>query len=316
MAIESYDALFNTTMSLYRDGQYSAALDLLTSEGAQFPEHTSMIFYLRSCMASRAGLPEHALEILAEAVSRGFWYGAETMRQTPSWLNLQGDPEFERLAEICIARQTAAVADPKIFILSPDSDVAHPLVFALHGNGDNGLHTLYGWNALLDMDWMLAAPQSAQAESSDAFVWNDQSIALRQLVKQYQDLHQEYLVDERRVVIAGFSMGGETALRLSLIGPLPIKGFILLGPGGPTIDDLEDWIPALKEAKGRKLRGYVLLGEKDDTVPHDQIHKLVEMLNKHNIPCKLEVIPDLRHDYPTDARPLLERALAFIEQEG
>ncbi len=316
MAIETYDALFNTTMSLYRDGQYTAALDLLTAEAHQFPEHTSMLFYLRSCMASRAGLPEHALEILAEAVSRGFWYGAETMRQTPSWLNLQGDPEFERLAEICIARQTAAVADPKIFILSPDTEAVHPLVFALHGNGDNGLHTLYGWNALLDMDWMLAAPQSAQAESSDAFVWNDQSIALRQLVKQYQDLHQEYTIDQKRVVIAGFSMGGETALRLALIGPLPIKGFLLLGPGGPTIDDLEDWIPLLKEARGRKLRGYVLLGEKDDTVPHDHIRKLVELLNKHNIPCQLEVIPNLRHDYPADARPYFERALAFIEQES
>ena len=316
MAIETYDALFNTTMGLYREGQYSAALDLLTTEGSAFPEHISMIFYLRSCMAARAGLPEHALEILGEAVSRGFWYGAETMRQTPSWLGLQGDPEFERLADICIARQTAAIDDPKIFVLTPETEKSHPLVLALHGNGDNGLHTLYGWNALLDMDWMLAAPQSAQAQSSDAFVWNDQSLALRQLVQQYQDLHKDYLVDERRVILAGFSMGGETALRLALIGPLPIKGFVLLGPGGPTIDDPEEWIPSLKEARGRNLRGYVLLGEQDDIVPHDRIRKLVDLLNKYGIPCQLEVIPHLRHGYPTDARPFFERALAFIEQES
>lgn len=313
MPIETYDDLFNTTMGLYHEQQYNAALELLTAEGERFPDHVSMVLYLRSCMAARAGLPEHALQILAEAVDRGFWYGAETMRQTPSWLELQGDPEFERLAEMCINRQTKAIAEPKMFTLAPDTPGPHPLVLALHGNGDNGLHTLYGWNTLLDLDWMLAAPQSAQAETSDAFVWNDQAIALRQIVKQYQDLQTEYPIDAQRVVIAGFSMGGETALRMALTGPLPIKGFILLGPGGPTIDDPAEWLSAIKEAQGRRLRGYVLLGEKDDTVPHPQIRQLVELLNNHNIPCKLEVLPSLRHDYPKDARPIVERALAFIE---
>lgn len=316
MSVQSfatYEDLFTTAMALYREQKYTEVLDLLTTEGQRFPEHASMILYLRSCMAARAGLPEHAIQILTEAVDRGFWYGAETMRQSPSWINLQGDPEFERLAAICIDRQVAAVQDPKIFTLSPDSDDPLPVFFALHGNGDSGLNTLYGWNAVIDLGWLLVAPQSAQAETSDGYIWNDQTIGLRQLVQQFHELRQEYTIDESRVVGVGFSMGGETVLRLALTGPVPMKGFILLGPGGPTIDDAEEWLADIRAAKGRNLRGYVLLGEKDDTVPHQQVRRLVELLNKHGIPCQLEVVPGLRHEYPRNAEALLQRALGFIE---
>jgi predicted esterase len=312
-AFTSYETLFNTAMALYREQKYPEVLDLLTTEGQRFPEHASMILYLRSCMAARAGLPEHAIQILTEAVDRGFWYGAETMRQSPAWINLQGDPEFERLAAICIDRQVAAVQDPKIFTLAPDSDDPLPVFFALHGNGDSGLNTLYGWNSVIDLGWLLVAPQSAQAESSDGYIWNDQPIALRQLVDQFTGLRQEYTIDEKRVIGAGFSMGGETVLRLALTGPVPMKGFLLLAPGGPTIDDAEEWLPEIRQAKGRGLRGYVLIGENDDIVPQAQIRRLVDLLNKHGVPCQLEVVPGLRHEYPRNAEPLLQRALAFIE---
>lgn len=309
----TYEDLFDTAMALASEQKYNEALDLLTSEGGQFPQHASMLLYLRSCMAARANIPEHAIQILSEAVERGFWYGVETMRQSPSWLPLQGDPEFERLAEMCIARQMDAVQDPKIYTLAPDTDAPMPVFFALHGNGDNSLNTLYGWNTVIDLGWLLVAPQSAQAESSDGYVWTEQTIALRQLVKQYEDLRQEYLLEEQRVVGAGFSMGCEIILRLALTGPVPMRGFVLLAPSGPKINDPEEWLPEIRESDGRNLRGYVLVGAKDDTISHENIYKLVALLNHYNIPCQIEMLPELRHTYPHDARPVIERALAFIE---
>jgi pimeloyl-ACP methyl ester carboxylesterase len=312
MSFETYDDLFEVVSEQYTAQKYRETLDLLDAEGAKFPEHASMIAYLRSCMAARIGLPEHAIQILSEAVARGFWYGAETIRQTPSWISLQGDPEFERLAAVCFQRQLEAVKDPKMYILGPDELGPYPLFFALHGNGDNSMHTLYGWNNLIDIDWILAAPQSAQAESSDGYVWNNQSAALRQLVQQFADVGNEYQVDPERIILAGFSMGGETALRLALIGPIEARGFVLLGPGGPTIDDPEEWLPEIREAKGRNLRGYILVGEHDRTIPHDQIKRMVKLLNDNGIPCELEIIPGLRHAYPSNTLEYLQRAFNFI----
>src|SRR5919204_212614 len=88
-----------------------------------------------------------------------------------------------------------------------------------------------------------------------------------------------HAINPGRVVIAGFSLGGETALRAVLSGAVPARGFILLGPGGPTIDTPEEWLPLIEEGSDRKLRGYVLLGEEDAGVPQDAIRKLVELLN-------------------------------------
>src|SRR5690348_4945115 len=111
-------------------------------------------------------------------------------------------------------------------------------------------------------------------------------------------------------------MGGETALRAALLGTIPVRGFILLGPGGPTIDTPDAWLPLLDAAASRGLRGYVFLGGADDDIPQDAVREIVAHLNTHGIPCGLETIPAIAHEYPADFGPYLARALAFIEQPG
>ena len=59
--------------------------------------------------------------------------------------------------------------------------------------------------------------------------------------------------------------------------------------------------------RARGLRGYVFLGEQDDTVPHDEIRTIVSSLNDHGIPCELEMVPGIAHDYPEDFGLRLER---------
>ena len=57
----------------------------------------------------------------------------------------------------------------------------------------------------------------------------------------------------------------------------------------------------------------MLLGEADDSIPHDAIRRIVEMLNEGGIPTELEVIPGIRHDYPPDFEPYARRALEYVE---
>jgi dienelactone hydrolase len=222
------------------------------------------------------------------------------------------------MAAVCLERQQAARTAPRLFVDEPEGgcppDGGCPLFLALHGNGSNARLTLAGWRPVLAAGWLLAVPQSSQGVSMDSYVWNDQEIAQREVAEHYATVTAKHTVDTGRAVLAGFSMGGETALRAALVGTVPVRGFILLGPGGPTIDTPDAWLPLLAGAAGRGLRGYILLGENDASIPHDAIWTLVDHLNAHGIPCALEVIPIIRHEYPADFAPYLERALAFVEQ--
>jgi dienelactone hydrolase len=317
MAIETFDDLYNKGMEYYRDQQFADALDVLTREGERFPEDAPTVLYLRSCMAVRVGEPDMALDLMQESLDKGYWYGEEVMRTSPSFQSLQGLPRFESMVEICKARH-AAGANPVLFTLEPEEgclpEKPCSLLIALHGNGSHAQPSIQAWRSIVSDGWLLAAPQSSQAVSVRAFMWDNQEIALREVKEHYSQLCAQHTIDSADVVIAGFSMGGETALRAALSGTIPVRGFILVGPGGPTIGTPDAWLPLIEEAKARNLRGYILLGEQDDSIPHDEIRTLAGLLNDNGIPCELEVIPGIAHEYPRDFAPYAARALAFVRQ--
>ncbi|MDQ3927725.1 MAG: dienelactone hydrolase family protein [Chloroflexota bacterium] len=319
MAIETFDDLYNKGMEYYRNQQYADALDLLTREGERFPEDAPMVLYLRSCMAARVGQPDMALDLMQESLDKGYWYGEQVMRESPSFQSLQGLPRFEKMVEICKARHAEyANADPVLLTLEPEGDCPPekpcPLLIALHGNGSNARASIQAWRCIVSNGWLLAAPQSSQAVGMRAFIWDDQETALREVKEHYSQLCTQHAIDAGNVVIAGFSMGGETALRAALSGTVPARGFVLLGPGGPTILTPDAWLPLIEEAKARNLRGYILLGEQDEGVPHDEIRALAKLLNENGIPCELEMVPGIAHEYPRDFAPYAARALAFVRE--
>jgi predicted esterase len=319
MTARSFDELNVQGMALYGEQKYAEALDLLTREGGNFPEHAADIAYLRSCMAARVGKPEVAVAILEEALQQGHWYGEQVMRLTPSWQALQGMPAFERVAAMCKEREAAEHPESRVFVLEPVGGIQagqrYPLIIALHGNGDNGMRALAGWQAVTSAGWLLAVMQSSQMAGSDSYGWFDVDLARREIQGQFASLCEQYPIDTARVILAGFSMGGELALRLTLDGTIPARGFALLGPGG-NIEPAEAWLPFIEAGATRGMRGYVMLGAEDINVPQDEIRSLVTLLNDNGIPCGFETIPDIGHAYPAENAPILGRALAFIEQEA
>ena len=112
--------------------------------------------------------------------------------------------------------------------------------------------SLHGWGPVAEQGWLLAAAQSSQAGMTDQYIWDDQNTALREIAQHYATLRDEHDIDPSRVVLGGFSMGGETALRAALLGTMPARGFILLGPGGPTIDTPDEWLPLMRTSTGAR----------------------------------------------------------------
>jgi predicted esterase len=148
--------------------------------------------------------------------------------------------------------------------------------------------------------------------ASNAYAWEDQESAISDIEEQYAELCARYPIDEEHLVIGGISSGGETALQVALDGTIPACGFIVLAPGGA---DMAALAPYTEQAEARGLRGYFLLGEEDRSVSHEAVRGLVAMLNTRKVPCKLELLPGVGHEYPPDFAAILARALAFINKQ-
>jgi predicted esterase len=308
-------------MRLHQAGQSAEAYELLTSEGEKFtdPGEDNMILYLRSCTTARAGNPEQAVAVIQQAFDKGYWYSEMIMRESPSYATLQGRPEFEQLVELARTRQAEASEEPQLLVVEPEGDrpseQPYPTLVVLHGNGQTGRVALTAWRPATEQGWLVASIQSSQPSSYNMYVWDNQETAIRDVESQFAQLREQYNLDTNRLILAGFSYGGETALRATLTGTVPSTGFVLLGPGGDGFFRPEEWRSMIEQAKGKGLRGYVLLGEQDSDELRESATTMVRLLNEGGIPCELEMLADLGHAYPQDFGPIIQRALAFVEQD-
>lgn len=313
MPAQTADRLVSQAMELYKNQAFAEALDLLTTEGEQHPEQAAMVLYLRSCMATRMQDPELALQILEDAVCRGYWYSEQLINRTRSWQPLRGMPRFKRAVEVCKERHREIQVGARLLTREPEGGCSTgrpcPLLVVLHGNWGNAPDTLREWGPVVSDGWVLAAIQSSEVWASNAYAWENQEAALRDIKEQYAKLHAQYPIDDERLVIGGISSGGETALRVALDGTIPVSGFVVLAPGGA---DMAALAPYTEQAEARGLRGYFLLGEEDGSVSHEAVRGLVAMLNTRKVPCKLELLPGVGHEYPPHFATILARALAFI----
>lgn len=317
MSFDSYYEMASAFWALYRSEAWEDALDLLTQQGDAFAEQASRVLYLRSCVAARAGRPEDAVRILAEAVERGHWYGKGLMRASPSWKPLQGRPDFERLVETCRRREAdaQAAAAPRLLLETPDGGgmgLPTPVLVAIHGNGDNAEAALAGWRPIVSDGWAVAALQSSQVAGSGQFGWFDQELAVREIEQLIATLRAHSAIDATRMVIAGFHLGGEPALRVALRRRVPVNGFVLIDPFGPATPAPPDWKPLVEQQREAGLRGCILLAERAIHLSHDLPRGIAAVLNSNGVPCSVQ-LSDLGYGYPPNVWSAFSLALAFIE---
>jgi len=189
-------------------------------------------------------------------------------------------------------------------------------MLALHTNGGTVQDSLNFWKPAASEGWIAAAPQSTQAIWKGAYVWDDRLTATGDIQRHYQSLVSQYAIDPQRVILAGHSLGGETALWLALSEQIPVQGFLAFGPVGPLVDDPEQFQDLLYESAKLGLRGYIIFGEEDESIPQENIRLLVDLLNATGTPTGLEAVPHAGHDYDPVFDESMQRALAFIFPGG
>lgn len=313
---ETFDQLRKRVSGLTRDGRFAEAYESVTAAAPRFPDEGSDIYYLRSCLAARMGDRDLSVALIRQALECGYFYSELVLRQSPSWRQLQGWAPFEQVAELCMRRQQDLATPAQVLVQRPGGGKApFRTLVALHGNGGNAAETLAHWQPVVGERRLLAAVQSSQPVARDGYVWDDQALAWSEVAEQYRALAEAHDADERHVVVAGFSMGAETALQVSLRGLVPACGFILIGAAGPTTAEPDSLPPLveLQRATGRELRGFILLGELDDEHRLERHQRIAGYLTEGGIPCEFEVLSGVGHRYPDEFAATIERALTFVD---
>ena len=294
-------------------GDVDGAIALLREHVKTFPLHRGVVQLVLAEMLVAAGRPKEGIDSLQEAFAAGCRYKAASLTNDAELAPLQADQRFTRLVRKLDERYVAdaAAAQPDLLIRGPAGQPGpdgRPLLVALHGNNSNARETARYWSSAVNEGWVVAIPQSSEIGASPgAFTWNDRARLAAEIpvhIVRAKELHR---IDERRIVIGGFSMGGSQAIALPLALGLPVRGILTVAAWLPDAREFATLI-AKGAAKGR--RAYVVVGDADPS--YDGARELVDLFTAAGVTAELDVRTGLGHEYPADMDVTLARALEFV----
>jgi predicted esterase len=296
-------------------GDREAALAVLAGAENSLPLHAGHIYSWRAALLAEIGHTDAALDALDAALAAGCRFKTEWLRDNPRLAPLQGMARFDDVVDRAASRYTRMQAEtrPALEAFVPTTPrpapPGYPTLIALHGNNSNVGQTQPYWETATALGWVVALPQSGEIGTSpNSFTWNDRDRTLAEVEQHLQDLRAQSLVDERAVVLAGFSMGGLQALALVLTRRFKARGVLSVGAYLPHIREFR---PLIESGNAAGVRFYIVVGTKD-TSGYDGAKQLATELERAGVDVVLDARTDLGHDYPPNMAETLRRALTFI----
>ena len=266
-------------------GDGAAALATLDGAEKALPLHAGHIYSWRAALLAELGRADAALDALEAALAAGCRYKAEWLRDDARLATLRSLQRFDNIVERA-ASQYASVqsnARPALEAFIPTTTrpaSGYPTLIALHGNNSNVAQTEHYWKSAARIGWLVALPQSSEIGTSPgAYTWNDRDRTLAEVEQHLQDLHGRSLVDERRVVLAGFSMGALQALALVLTRRVKASGVLSVGAYLPHIREFRVLI---ESGNAAGTRFYIAVGTKDPS-GHDGAKQLATELERARV---------------------------------
>lgn len=312
MRRKTYTNLLNDGLKFYQAGRFWEGYEMITENAGRIPRNDAQLYDFRASLACRAGHPELALELLTEAVmEKGCWYTQEYLGGDEDIRPAAQLPGFQRLMELCADRERKAreeSAGELVMVRGVGSGERLPLIIVLHGNMQNLPICQEDWRGAEEQGFDLAFIRSSQLAFSDAYVWNDLEAGARDLGQQLRRLRDRGELDDRTIIMAGFSAGARLALRAAMTGLIEADGMVLVGPWLPEIDA---WTSDIQRLGGRMPGAYIICGDQDEEcLPGARM--LADTLEVAGRPGRLYMPPGLGHDYPEGFAATLREAVASI----
>ncbi|MGF7050240.1 putative esterase [Paenibacillus sp. DS2015] len=314
MTTLTFTQLINRTLELSEDAGSLEAYQFITEHARDVQGNKAQIFNYRYALAGAAGLEQEALTIMREAIIEcGYWYGYDYLIEDEDLQSLHKYEAFQEMVQRCKEREAKAqqTAIPVLKVIRDENrseDESQILLISLHGDQENIEISEGYWKSIVSAQCMLALPQSSQIQFSDSYDWEDVDKGVDELQEHYHQLVEIPGRDTANVIVGGFSAGAGVALNALLSREISAKGFILVAPWLPEI---EEWEPLLDTLAEKNMKGYVICGN-DDEDCYESTLQLVTLLDEKNVDHVFIEVDGLDHDYPDNFEQLLNEATEYI----
>lgn len=269
--------------------------------------------YNLACVYALTGNDQTAVAWLRRSAGNGFRRVA-TIEADPDLEALRGHPQWPEI--LAAVRTNAQSYEHKVeqgfkrappdIVLPPHHDpgTAAPLIIALHGyGGAPGGYPALWRPAAGKSGAILVTPRGLQ-RLSEGYSWGDleEAETLVRLTIEY--VKRSHLVDERRIVLTGFSQGGFMAMALGVRHPKLFAGVIPMA--GPYVPKIDAPAPVPSEAP----RYFFMVGSRDEMKA--QCRKAAKAFEAAGYTVDLRVYPGVGHTFPRFTDRELGKALDFV----
>lgn len=272
-----------------------------------------LMFYNLACVEALTGNRDRAFERLTAATAVGFEEAGHTTRD-PDLTSLREDPRFRtalegmrrnRARSFENFKSEASAMKPSVFV--PEAlELTKPvrLIVALHGFGANGADIASAWQETATETKSIVVAPDAVRIAGDGYEWRFPEEAEWLVLHTIEEIRKSYAIDEREILLTGFSQGAAMALDIGVRHPELFRGLIAIAGG---LDPGFDWsvVPS-----GPRPRIALRVGGADRILPlvRDSEARLLDK----GYEVSSQVYPDLPHSFPPDTVLELKRAIEFV----
>ncbi len=303
----NFAELLKELLGLFEKKKYDEIHTLLKKAETEFPEKLDNISFWKACVYSTQGRPDEAITSLYEALEKGFWWNPNALTSDPDLNTLQDLEEFKSIVKKCevMIENQKLTSKPQLSVYG--NQHAEIGIFSLHWRGSTVAEFSQYWAGNdLFKHYLFGFPQSSQVFGYNAYSWDDQKLALEEIVQAYRDFMIKY--NPKQVILSGASQGGRLSIELGLSDVLPdMKGFIAVIP---AIQDVAAIEKLIKENGKTNMRGCIITGDQDPF--YKKTLELKSLFEENGIACKWIVNEGLGHFFPDDFTRILPEAIDYI----
>lgn len=272
------------------------------------------VAYNLACAFARKGDAPTAARWLVTAGESGF-QGAALIRTDTDLDSVRSQPDYAKAVELISANRarvfekfTAEHRDhqPRT-ILPPRHDPAKPapLIIALHGSGGTPDEMEMAWkNVAAKHNAILCVP-GGMRPLGRGYQWMFMDESEWLILHALDMCKKRHNIDPQRVVLTGFSQGGNMSFYMAMRHPELYRGVV------PVAAHYESNVAPLPQPAAKSMPRFALLvGAQDEGAA--SYRELDAALRKAGVPARLKIYPGLGHAFPPDHERELDLALQFV----
>ena len=293
--------------SSFEEGNMNETLALIQQIKLAFPERLEKIRFWEACAFSTLGKVQAAVATLQEGLKEGIWWNPYILTADPDLRNLQTHDDFKKIIEQCEEMFSTQKENAACELFVYGNRLSEIGILCMHARGTNVKDSAPYWLHEKDeQSYLFGFPQSSQVFGYQAYCWDDQEIAVKEVEQALKEFHKGSRI--KSGIIGGASQGGKLAIELSLSKALPrMKGFIAVMPAIKNVAAIE---ALLKENDHSGLKGYIIIGDQDPF--YQNTLDLMAILKANKVDCQLLVKEGLGHFFPDDFSNMLPEAVSYI----